>query len=102
MELNRTCDKANIAAWKISPICIDKFSYLDFLGEANQPTLGDRHELRSTFTCLPLDPKKTLKHEGYKPQKYGLQALNMKYMFIGKILVPLGWYPSCLTPQGAL
>ena len=22
--------------------------------------------------------------------------------FIGKMLVPLGWYPSCLTPQGAL
>ena len=21
---------------------------------------------------------------------------------LGKILVPLGWYPSCLTPQGAL
>ena len=21
---------------------------------------------------------------------------------IGKMLVPLGWYPSCLTPQGAL
>ena len=23
-------------------------------------------------------------------------------IFIGKMLVPLGWYPSCLTPQGAL
>ena len=22
--------------------------------------------------------------------------------FIGKLVVPLGWYPSCLTPQGAL
>ena len=21
---------------------------------------------------------------------------------IGKMLVPLGWYPGCLTPQGAL
>ena len=23
-------------------------------------------------------------------------------LIIGKMLVPLGWYPSCLTPQGAL
>ena len=24
------------------------------------------------------------------------------HLIIGKMLVPLGWYPSCLTPQGAL
>ena len=25
-----------------------------------------------------------------------------KAQLIGKMLVPLGWYPSCLTPQGAV
>ena len=29
------------------------------------------------------------------------QALRKEALFIGKMLVPLGWYPSCLTPQGA-
>ena len=27
---------------------------------------------------------------------------SMVGIFIGKMLVPLGWYPSCLTLQGAL
>ena len=25
-----------------------------------------------------------------------------EYLFIGKMMVPLGWYPSCLTPKKPL
>jgi len=42
---------------------------------------------------------------GGKPTIFGnipVDSFKLEKIIIGKMLVPLGWYPSCLTPEKAL
>ncbi len=80
---------------------------MDDLGE-NTPIFGNTHIYIDRYLCVDV----------FLGRHFSIciffslsKAVHLKVVYIyihcilyiiGKMLVPLGWYPSCLTPQGAL